>query len=177
MSTAKALGSLGIVAGSPHQTRLVTPYQSVMPALVTFWNAPKQKQRAMIYGDTCPEFFDAIMANVKRGVDMRVIFDHTQSAGPTEKAQIERIVAGGLVDGKHFLIGTSPQAGQIVHIKCTVNDDQHVEDGSLNYSPSALKQVNSVCFTDWPEWAQYLDTVFDELWGFILANEARYQTF
>ena len=169
------LGSLGIVTGAAQQTRLVTPYQNVMPALVAHWNAPVAKQRTMIYGDTDPEFFKAFVANVKRGVDSRVIFDRSQGCGPTEKAQIEWIVSQGLVDGKDFVIGTSPESGQIVHIKACWNDDQHVEDGSLNYSPSALKQINTVCFSDWPAWAQYLNTVFDETWQFILTNEQKYQ--
>lgn len=177
MAQEQILGSLGVVTGSAQQTRLVTPYQSVLPALLAHWNSPKTKFRAMIYGDTLPQFFDAFVAHVKGGIDSKVIFDRSQGCGPTEKEQIERIVAEGLVDGKDFVIGTSPESGQIVHIKATWVDDQTVEDGSLNYSPSALKQINTVCFSDWPAWAAYLNTVFDDTWAFIVAKEEKYQIY
>jgi hypothetical protein len=90
-----------------------------------------------------------------------VIFDHTQSAGPTEHVQIERLIAAGWVDGVDFVIGTSPEAGQIIHIKATWIDDMHVEDDSLNYSPSGFKQINTVTFTESAEWAAYLEGIFN----------------
>lgn len=177
MLQAKVLGALGVVQGNPAQTRLVTPYQDAQAAFQAFLASAEHTIRFMIYGATYQPFFDALIAAKRRGVTVQGIFDHIQAEGCAEKAQIDRLVDAGFIDGQHFLIGTSPDAHQICHIKATWIDHRHVEDGSLNYSPSGFKQVQTVCFTEWPEWAAYLDTVFERLWTWIREHEPQYQTF
>lgn len=177
MAQADVLGSLGVVTGAPQQTRLVTPYQNVETAFLTFLGSAQRSIRTMIYGATLVPYFDALISAKKNGIDVKAIFDHTQAEGHAEKPQIERLVAAGFQDGVDFVIGTSPEAHEICHIKATWVDGCHVEDGSLNYSPSGLKQVQTVAFTDWPEWATYLDGVFNQLFQWILAHEPQYQTF
>jgi len=177
MPQAQVLGALGVVTGAPQQTRLVTPYQDALKAFEAFLGTAQKSIRTMIYGCTLQPFFDALIKAKQAGVDVKIIFDHTQAGGVAEKPEIERLVAAGFVDGRDFLIGTSPEAHQICHIKATWIDGTHVEDGSLNYSPSGLKQINTVTFSEWPEWAAYLDTVFADTWAFIAGHEAAYQTF
>lgn len=175
--TQNVLGSLGIVQGSPAQTRLVTPYQNAENAFITFLGSAQHSIKTMIYSATLRPYFDALIAAKQQGIAVQIIFDHTQAEGHAEKPEIERLVQAGFVDGKDFLIGTSPEQHQICHIKATWIDGRHVEDGSLNYSPSGLKEVNSISISDWPEWAAYLDQVFALLWQFILDHESAYQTF
>lgn len=177
MAQSDVLGALGVIQGSPTQTRLVTPYQDAQAAFRAFLASAEKSIRFMIYGATYQPFFDALIAAKRKGVSVQGIFDHTQAEGCAEKPEIERLVAAGFVDGKDFLIGTSPDAHEICHIKATWIDSRHVEDGSLNYSPSGFKQIQTVAFTDWPEWAAYLDGVFAKTWAFILASESAYQTF
>ena len=169
------LGALGVIQGAPQQTRLVRPYADGMKAFSAFLGSAQHKMRTMIYGATLQAFFDDLIAAKNRGIDVKVIFDHTQSAGHAERPQIDRLIAAGWVDGTNFVIGTSPEAGQIIHIKATWIDDKHVEDGSLNYSPSAFKQINTVTFSEWPDYAVYLNGIFDEAWAWILAHDGRYQ--
>ncbi|MCF8566929.1 phospholipase D-like domain-containing protein [Alicyclobacillus tolerans] len=169
------LGALGVLKGTPEQTRLVTPYADGIKAFSAFLNTAKTKMRTMIYGATLGVFFDDLISAKKRGVDVKVIFDHTQSAGHAERPQIERLLQAGWKDGEDFVIGTSPQAHQIIHIKATWIDSRWVEDGSLNYSPSAFKQINTVTFSDWPEYAAYLDGIFERSWNWILEHEPQYQ--
>lgn len=172
----EVLGALGVVQGTPQQTRLITPYADGLTAFSTFLDRVENKWRTIIYGDTHPVFFDKAIAFFKAGKDFKAILDHTQSCGPSEKAQVQRLLDAGMKDGVDFVIGTSPEAHQIIHLKSTWLDDRWVEDGSLNYSPSALKQVNSICIMDWPEYAAYLNgNVFEPLWSWILANESQYQ--
>jgi len=169
------LGALGVIKGTPEQTRLVTPYADGIKAFSAFLGTAKTKMRTMIYGATLALFFDALIAAKARGIDIKVIFDHTQSAGHAEHPQIQRLIVAGWKDGEDFVIGTSPEAGQIIHIKATWIDSRFVEDGSLNYSPSAFKQINTVTFSDWPDYAAYLDGIFEQSWTWILANDQRYQ--
>ena len=171
----KLINTLSVLHGSPTQTRLVTPYtDGAMDEFTKFLQSPKAKQRAMIYGATLPAFFDALKSNKKRGVDVKVIFDHTQEAGHYEHPHIEDLIANGWVDGRDFVIGTSPEAHQICHIKATWSDDRFVEDGSLNYSPSAFEQINTIAISDWPEYAAYLNQVFETAWSWILEHEPQY---
>lgn len=170
------LGKLASITGSPLQHRLITPYSDGLAAFQAYLGLVQKKWRTIIYGDTHPVFFDAALAFWKTGGDFKAILDHTQSCGPHEKAQVQKWLDAGMKDGEQFVIGTSPEAHEIIHLKSTWLDDRWVEDGSLNYSPSALKEVNSICVMDWPEYAAYLNTnVFDVLWKWIVEHEEKYQ--
>lgn len=169
------LGAVGVVTGAATQTRLVTPYQNVTPAFTAFLESAHISIRSMIYSATLAVYFDTLIQAKKQGLDVKVIFDHSQAGGHAEKADLNKLLAAGWVDGKDFVIGTSPVQHQICHIKATVIDHRWVEDGSLNYSYSGLNEVNTVCFSDWAEWAQYLESIFDQLWTWILQHEPAYQ--
>ncbi|MCF8568337.1 phospholipase D-like domain-containing protein [Alicyclobacillus tolerans] len=171
----KVLGALGVIQGSPEQTRIVTPYADGIKVFSAFLGSAEKKIRTMIYGATLDVFFDDLIAAKKNGLDVKVIFDHMQSTGHTEHAKIEGLIAAGWVDGTDFVIGTSPKSDQIIHIKATWLDDRWVEDGSLNYSPSAFKQVNTICIQEWPEYAVYLDGIFNQQWDWVMKNDQRYQ--
>ena len=178
------LSSLGILHETAEQTRLITPYADGLKAFEAFLAgaaAPGAKLRTMIYGCTLQPFFDALIAAHMAGCDVRVIFDHTQAAGRAEAPQIERLMAAGLKDGEHFLIGTSPVHHQIVHLKATVirtpDNKVTVEDGSWNYSVSASQQLNDLCFTESDALANYYEQAFERLWDWVKANEPQYQKF
>lgn len=168
------LGSLGIIQGSPQQTRIVTPYADGMKAFSAFLGTATSKIRVMIYGATLQVFFDDMIKAKNAGIDVKAIFDYAQSRGHSERPEIDRLVQAGWKDGVDFLIGTSPEDHQIIHIKSTIIDDRWVEDGSLNYSVSAFKQINTISLSDWPEYAEYLTNIFDQQWQWILQNEMKY---
>ena len=176
------LSSLGILFDAAPQTRLITPYADGLAAFEAYLAnsaQPGARLRTMIYGCTLQPFFDALIAAHRAGCDVRVIFDHTQAAGRAEAPQIERLMAAGLEDGKHFLIGTSPVHHQIVHLKATVirtpDGRAVVEDGSWNYSVSASQQLNDLCFTESDALARYYEQAFDRLWDWVKVNEPQYQ--
>lgn len=171
----EVLGSLGVVKGNPEQVRLITPYADGKKAFSTFLQTAQSKLRTIIYSDTLELYYDDIMSAKKRGIDVKIIFDHTQERGHYEHPHIVNLMKSGWVDGKDFVVGTSPEAHEIIHLKSTWIDDRWVEDGSLNYSPSALKEINSISISDWPEYAQYLNGIFATLWQWILQNEPQYQ--
>lgn len=175
------LNPLGIVSNGGI-TRLLTPFATNAPqAFAEFLKkaaAPGAMLRTMIYGCTLDIFFDALVAAKAAGADVRVIFDHTQAEGRAEHAQIEKLMGEGFVDGKDFLIGTSPQAHQIVHLKATfirVGDQSFIEEGSWNYSASATAQVNHLAFSEDADWADLLLVGFDYCWNWIQTNEPQYQ--
>lgn len=171
----EVLGALGVIKGNPEQVRLITPYVDGVKALSAFLGSATTKMRTIIYADTLASYYDDVVSAKARGIDVKIIFDHSQEQGAYENPHIRKLLDDGFVDGADFVIGTSPQAGQIIHLKSTWIDDRYVEDGSLNYSPSAFEQVNSVSIADWPEYAVYLDKIFEQLWQWIVQNELQYQ--
>ncbi len=177
------LESLGVIHESAEQTRVITPFADGLKAFEAFLSGaavPNAKLRTMIYGCTLQPFFDAVIAAHRAGADVGIIFDHTQAAGRAEAPQIERLKAAGLIDGQHFLIGTSPEHHQIVHLKATViwtpDSSVGVEDGSWNYSPSASLQMNDLCFTASPALGDYYAKAFGALWAWVKQHEPQYQT-
>ena len=177
------LPSLGIIHETAEQTRVITPYADGLKPFQAFLAGAAvkgAKLRTMIYGCTLQPFFDAIIAAHQAGADVGIIFDHTQSAGRAEAPEIERLKSAGLVDGQHFLIGTSPEHHQIVHLKATViwtpDGRVGIEDGSWNYSPSASLQMNDLCFTESAPLGAYYLQAFDKLWEWVKAHEPQYQS-
>ena len=175
------LESLGVIHESAEQTRVITPFADGLKAFETFLSGaavPNAKLRTMIYGCTLQPFFDAVIAAHRAGADVGIIFDHTQAAGRAEAPQIAKLKAAGLVDGQHYLIGTSPEHHQIVHLKATViwtpDGRAGVEDGSWNYSPSASLQMNDLCFTESADLGAYYLKAFDALWDWVKAHEPQY---
>ncbi len=175
MAQTHVLGVLRDVAGAPQQAR-----DAVSGRDEGLRGVPRERQDLHPHDDlrlTLQPFFDDLIAARSRGLDVKIIFDHSQAEGMAEKREIERLVEAGFVNSRAFVIGTSPISHQLCHIKATWVDGTHVEAGSLNYSASVIKQINTVAFSEWPAWAQYLDTVFAATWEYIVTHEAAYQTF
>ena len=177
------LPSLGVIHETAEQTRIITPFADGLKAFEAFLSGAAvkgAKLRTMIYGCTLAPFFDAVIAAHLAGADVGIIFDHTQAAGRAEAPQIARLKAAGLVDGQHYLIGTSPEHHQIVHLKATViwtpDGRVGVECGSFNYSPSASQQLNDLCFVESTALGSYYDNAFNMLWQWVQKNEPQYQS-
>ncbi|MEM3829375.1 MAG: phospholipase D-like domain-containing protein [Conexivisphaerales archaeon] len=162
--------------------RIFTPYSDPQIAIESFLSFALQKDsimRTIIYGCTLNIFFDTFIKAKQIGCDIKIIFDHTQADGKAEKQQIEKLIQSGLVDGKDFVIGTSPKHN-IVHLKQTSigygNPRKYLTlEGSWNYSKSATEEMNMLSFTASPRLAEYTFQVFDNLWNWILQHEESYQ--
>ena len=81
----------------------MTPYQDAEQAFGEFLASAKTSIRTMIYSATLQPYFDALIAAKQHGIDVKVIFDHTQAEGHAEKPEIDRLVAAGFADGTDFL--------------------------------------------------------------------------
>ncbi len=163
------LGALTIAAPAEY---LITPQQSGQAAFEAFLNEATHEHRSMIYSATLPLFYDKLIEYKQQGIDTKTIFDHTEAATRTERAQFERLVAAGLEYGKDFLIGTSPKAHAILHIKATWIDQVLVWQGSWNYSKVADDEVNTIEIVQAPALAELMTQTFDTVWAWIAAHES-----
>lgn len=171
------LPSIGVVQASEPATYLLTPFQNGEQAYLAFLRQAKRKVRVMIYGFTLDDVVLQLIAFRQQGLDVKCIFDRSQASGRTERPEIEKLVAGGFKDGVDFVVGTSPEHHQINHLKATWIDDAAVLHGSWNYSTSASAQYNSIEMVQSPELAALFEQAFQFAWGWIMQNEAAYQTF
>jgi phosphatidylserine/phosphatidylglycerophosphate/cardiolipin synthase-like enzyme len=121
------------------------PYDDPDPAtrLLDMANGAQTEIKIDIYGLTYAPLMDALIAAHERGVSVRIVADHTQSAGTAEHPQLQRLVNAGL----DVLIGTSSR-GAIDHSKYLIVDGAQVAFGSFNFSQSALAQDNTLTETN-----------------------------
>ncbi|HZT41451.1 MAG TPA: phospholipase D-like domain-containing protein [Chthonomonadaceae bacterium] len=126
-----------------------------------------------IYGYTFQEMTEALIAAKERGVQVRILFDHTQACGPAEKKQVALLAAAGI----EYWVGTSPVRRQIRHSKFLIVDEEWVEVGSLNYSATAFDQCNTVLVLQDKEIAADLIRDWQEGKEWIEQNEPQYNAF
>lgn len=124
-----------------------------------------------IYGFALPSLTDALIAAKQRGVEVKILFDHTQACGVKERELVKRIAEAGI---EHW-VGTSPRHA-IRHSKFMIVDEEISEHGSYNYSKSAKDQNNTVEITRSRDRAAKLiaDFYFNRAW--IQQNEPQYNT-
>jgi phosphatidylserine/phosphatidylglycerophosphate/cardiolipin synthase-like enzyme len=168
------LPKIGIVQTDGPATYLLTPFQDGEQAYLAFLSTASNKIRMMIYGFTLDSVVDALIAAKAKGLDIKIIFDHSQSAGCAEHAAIEKLCQGGFKDGVDFLIGTSPEDHAINHLKSTWIDDTSVLSGSWNYSTKASQEFNDITVVTAPAVAALYDQMFTFAWGWIQSNESSY---
>lgn len=169
------LPKIGIIEAAEPATYLITPFQDGEKAYLAFLSQAKKKIRMMIYGFTLASIVEKLIEVKSNGVEVKIIFDHSQAMGKAERKELQALVDAGFADGEDFVIGTSPEHHQINHLKATWIDDCHVLHGSWNYSTSASKQYNSIEVVSSPELAQTFEQVFDFAFSWILENESQYQ--
>ncbi len=170
------LPSIGVIQAPEPSTYLLTPFQDGVKTYLAFLAQAQKSIRMMIYSFTLAQATDDLIAAKGRGLDIGCIFDYSQSRGKYEKAQLQRLVDAGFVDGKDFVVGTSPKSHAICHLKAAWIDGTHVLSGSWNFSNSATSEYNDICITTSPELAAAYQRAYDFGWQWILSNEKAYQT-
>lgn len=161
------------VSGPPilrSQRYYLAPQHDIQTPLLALVNGAQKTIDIEIYGYTWRPLHDALIAAHKRGVQVRILFDHTQACGPSEKALVTEIEAAGI----ECWTGTSPQH-QIRHSKVMVVDGRIVEKGSLNYSATALLQNNTVDLVEDTELAALHTADWEANKAWLIANEGKYQ--
>jgi phosphatidylserine/phosphatidylglycerophosphate/cardiolipin synthase-like enzyme len=122
------------------------PYDDPATVLVDLADSATRSIHIDIYGFTYGPLMDALISAHANGIDVRIVADHSQSAGAAERVQLQRLVDAGI----DVLVGTSSRGG-IDHSKYIVIDgDLGPSDprsvvgfGSFNFSESARAQDNT----------------------------------
>ena len=108
-----------------------------------------------VYSITNPEITNAIIDAHKRGADIRIITDETQSKG--KKSLINKIKQSGIsvLTNKHH---------KIEHNKFAIFDDEDVVSGSYNWTTNASMYNSENCLFFKQPNKEY-STRFEQLWN------------
>ena len=151
---------------------LLSPRHDTTGAFLALLRSAKKSILISIYGCTIKEVVDVLIEKHNAGVDVRILFDHTQACGLTERVQVQRIADAKI---RHW-IGTSPVARQILHAKVCIVDMVLVESGSWNYSDSGSKQFNTWILERCPDVAAKLTAYIEEIILWVEKNEPQWNT-
>lgn len=148
-----------------------TPYQAVEAEaqFISMIDSAKRKIRVCAYGFTDPQVTDALIRAKKRGVDISVVMDATQAAGPHQKPLVDQLLKARIP----VAIGKSAKHNQLIHAKFVVVDDRYVEDGSWNYSPSASDQDNFLNFDDDKQRAKEFSDFWQKVYDHVVAAQKK----
>jgi phosphatidylserine/phosphatidylglycerophosphate/cardiolipin synthase-like enzyme len=165
---AKLLPQLGIAHGIYQTTMLTSPYCDLNVAFSNFLKSAKTSIRMMCYSVDTPDVATQIGMAYKSGLDVKEIFDLSESRQGWEGNFFSILKAAGQLHNKHYKIGTSPVGHKIIHVKATVIDHEAVELGSYNYTTAAQAEVNNLLIIESAEVAKAVEDVFDALWQSII---------
>lgn len=128
--------------------------------LAAFIAGPTDQLRVAIYSLNRPAIVEAILAQHRAGVPVRVITDHVQSFGREQSAALAELYAAGVP------IKRNAHAG-LMHMKMVVRQDM-VSLGSFNYTNNAETLNDEVlCFVvdEEGEHVQRAAWVYDCMWN------------
>lgn len=144
LSTAEAKPPKAVVNAAPCSVSvLFTPGDNCTARIVQELAAAKQSVRVQAYSFTSAPIAQAIVAALKRGVDVEVILDKSHlGPGYSEARFLANSGVPCLIDGRHA----------IAHNKIMIIDGRTVITGSFNFTKAAQDKnaENLVVFNDMP---------------------------
>lgn len=148
-----------------------TPYQDGIGSYLEFLDKANQSVRIAGYSFTDDRIVNRLIElKTKRGVDVRVLLDYSQtksSREDKEPALIERLRAAQI----EVVVGTSEKSHQLMHDKYTIVDGLWVQSGSWNYTYSANKQANEFDIIRSPKRGKLFLANWNRMYGFMKEQE------
>lgn len=105
-------------------------------------HASNKSIRLAAYSFTSPTVAKALLMAKKRGVDVRVLVDEKGNKGKANLAALNLLVNGSIPT-------RTISSYAIHHDKYIVSDEQHVQNGSFNYSQAAAKSNSENVLVVW----------------------------
>jgi phosphatidylserine/phosphatidylglycerophosphate/cardiolipin synthase-like enzyme len=160
--------------------------------LIALIDSAKSTIRVICYAFSHKDLLAALVRAFKRGVDLKVILDLTQSKGVSEVGPLHQFILD--TSAAIIRIGTS-MFRKIIHDKAMSVDSQSaapisdfpsakearaagmpcVTEGSTNWTSSGFTEDNTLNIIASATDAAAFDATFDEYWTSLSANEPHYQ--
>ena len=120
-----------------------SPKGGIQDRLISLINSSQKSIELAAYAFTNQKISDALLAAIKRGINVNIVFDKSQTKGP------QAMIHDSLEKGGASIRLISPPGG-IMHDKFLIVDDTTVEWGSYNYTVHAenLNFENATIISD-----------------------------
>ena len=142
-----------------------SPKDDTQSAFLDFLQTAQKTVRIADYSFNLPQFETVLPELVKKGVDVKLTLDRSQSFGKTEKAVIANLQSAGI----SIVIGTSSKH-KIMHDKFIVIDEQSLY-GSWNFTTAASAEDNFFVIDPNTLVANWFLGVWEQINNWIVANE------
>lgn len=123
-----------------------TPYDDAQSAFLAELSNAKKQIRIAIYSFNLPQAASVLIDKFKAGVDVALVMDSSQAAGPSERPEVAALAQAGIP----LHIGNSVDH-KILHDKFAVIDGRTFLEGSYNFTGTAQKENNVLHVHDDPE--------------------------
>jgi len=143
-----------------------SPDDDTQDAFLQFIGTAKKSILIADYSFNLEPLAQLLIQKREAGVDVRLVLDRTQAAGPTERPVIAQLKGAGVP----MVVGTS-SARKIMHNKFAVVDGKWVQSGSWNYTAAASKESNFFDIEHSPDRASKFTQYWTEMWNWIQENE------
>ncbi|MBN3733158.1 phospholipase D family protein [Burkholderia sp. Tr-20390] len=146
-----------------------SPEGSAQALVLDVINRADVSVRMMAYTFTAPDIARALVRAKRRGVDVRVVVDASESHSRAAVAAMNILVNAGVpvrVNGQY----------KIQHDKVLIVDGKHVETGSFNYSAAAERSnsENAIVLWNHPELAKQYSEHWESRWSSAQAFNSTY---
>jgi phosphatidylserine/phosphatidylglycerophosphate/cardiolipin synthase-like enzyme len=146
-------------ASAPIQYYFPRAGQHPDQALINVINSANNSLDIAIYSLTKKEIVNAIVADEKRGVKVRIITDKTEAKNKPQALELAILSSTGIP------IKINTHSG-LMHLKMTIADNSTVTTGSYNYSQQATNENDEVLVViQDPTMAQSWDSEFNAMWN------------
>jgi phosphatidylserine/phosphatidylglycerophosphate/cardiolipin synthase-like enzyme len=143
-----------------------SPDDDTIKAFLNFVQTANKKIRIADYSFNLEPLVQLLIQKQKAGVEVKLVLDKTQAAGPSERPIIEQLKAANIL----MMIGTS-SLKKIMHNKFAIIDDEWVQSGSWNYTATAAKEDNFFDIEHSPDRAAKFTSYWQKMWDWIQQNE------
>jgi phosphatidylserine/phosphatidylglycerophosphate/cardiolipin synthase-like enzyme len=128
-------------------------------ALISVINSANNTLDIAIYSLTKKEIVNAIAADEKRGVKVRIITDQTEAKNKSQAQELSILSKAGIP------IKINTHSG-LMHLKMTIADYSVLTAGSYNFSQAATSENDEVLLViQDPVMAQSWDNEFNTMWN------------
>lgn len=138
-----------------------------LAAIVGAINGARKRVRMVMFTLTHRAVIDALLTANARGVDVRVLVDWSQASSSYGSVPFARLQAG--LTPARCLAGTA-ETREILHTKAVAADGIVFFSGSLNATVTGPREENQLLACRSRALAQELETRFDQLWNWNVAN-------
>jgi len=119
------------------QETYFAPGDDCEAALVAFVQSATKSVRVADYSFNLQSLTDTLIAQHTAGIDVQLVLDRSQAAGPSERPIVAELRAAGVP----LVVGTSDQH-RIMHNKFVIVDGVAVLSGSYNFTHTASLESN-----------------------------------